>query len=156
MQAWASMPHSMACLGFPRLLSSLSTLSVSMEKRVLAWGFRSSAPKSGTVGPKPLGYCSVKIGGIPRIRQAWDRGKIYKKRIVAKINVITLLLHIEKMFCAEQWSDTVYDAPGLGATLKGTSAVYAEVRKCAVHSLPPPTHSPANQTSSLAATNQLH
>lgn len=74
MQAWASMPHRMACLGFPRLLSSFSTLSVSMEKRVLVCGFRSSAPKSDTVGPKPLGYCSVKIGGIPRIRDACKRG----------------------------------------------------------------------------------
>lgn len=74
MQAWASMPHSMACLGSPRLFSSFSTLSVSMEKRVLAWGFRPSAPKSDTVGPKPLGYCSVRIGGIPRIRQACNRG----------------------------------------------------------------------------------
>lgn len=70
MHAWASMPHSMTCWGSPRLLSVLSTLSVIMEKLVFVWGFKPSAPSSGTVGPKPLGYCSVKIWGMLKIRHA--------------------------------------------------------------------------------------
>lgn len=72
-QAWASIPHSMACLGFPRASSSFCTSSIIMVNEVLAWAFRSSAPSSGTVGPRPLGYCSVKMGGMPRIRLACQR-----------------------------------------------------------------------------------
>lgn len=44
-----------------------------MVNEVLACAVRSAAPSSGTVGPKPLGYCSVRIGGMPRIRLAWDK-----------------------------------------------------------------------------------
>lgn len=71
-QACASIPHSIAFLGFPRACSSFSTASIIIVNEVLACGFRSAAPSSGTVGPKPLGYCSVKIGGMPRIRLACE------------------------------------------------------------------------------------
>lgn len=73
MHAWASMPHSMTCWGSPRLFSELFTLSVSMEKLVFSWGFSPSAPSSGTVGPRPLGYCSVNIWGMFKIRHACER-----------------------------------------------------------------------------------
>lgn len=71
-QAWASMPHSIACLGLPRACSSFSTSSVIIVNDVLVWAFRPSAPSSGTVGPKPLGYCSVNTWGMPRIRLACE------------------------------------------------------------------------------------
>lgn len=66
------MPHSIACLGLPRAFSSFSTSSDNIVNEVLAWAFRPSAPSSGTVGPKPLGYCSVSTWGMPRIRLAWE------------------------------------------------------------------------------------
>lgn len=81
-QACASIPHSIACLGFPRACSFFSTSSIIMVNEVLACAVRSFAPSSGTVGPKPLGYCSVRIGGMPRIRLACEgrtAGKLKKK-----------------------------------------------------------------------------
>ena len=72
MQACASIPQRIACLGFPRACSSISTSSIIMVNWVLAWAFRSSAPSSGTVGPKPRGYCSVKMEGMPRRRLACE------------------------------------------------------------------------------------
>lgn len=84
MQACASMPHSIACLGLPRACSSFSTSSVIIVNEVLVWAFRSSAPSSGTVGPKPLGYCSVSTGGMPRMRLACEER--YRKRHLIKCN----------------------------------------------------------------------
>lgn len=83
-QACASIPHSIACLGFPRACSLLSTSSIIMVNEVLACAVRPSAPSSGTVGPKPLGYCSVRIGGMPRIRLACEgrvAGRFFKKYV---------------------------------------------------------------------------
>lgn len=88
MQACASMPHSIACLGLPRACSSFSTSSVIIVNEVLVWAFRSSAPSSGTVGPKPLGYCSVSTGGMPRMRLACEER--YGKRHLIKYNVLQM------------------------------------------------------------------
>lgn len=83
MQACASIPHSIACLGFPRVCSSFSTPSIIIVKEVFAWAFRSSAPSSGTVGPKPLGYCSVKMEGMPKTRLAWGKtGKMKPNMLI--------------------------------------------------------------------------
>lgn len=82
-QACASIPHSIACLGFPRACSFFSTSSIIMVNDVLACAVRPSAPSSGTVGPKPLGYCSVRIAGMPRIRLACEgrtAGRFKKKK----------------------------------------------------------------------------
>lgn len=88
MQACASMPHRIACLGLPRACSSFSTSSVIIVNEVLVWAFRSSAPSSGTVGPKPLGYCSVSTGGMSRMRLACEEG--YRKRHLIKYNLLQM------------------------------------------------------------------
>lgn len=90
MQACASIPHSIACLGFPRASSSRSTSSIIMVKVVLACAVKSAAPSSGTVGPRPLGYCSVRIGGIPRIRLAQEELKDYFFFLTEMIVIVEL------------------------------------------------------------------
>lgn len=109
MQACASMPHSIACLGLPRACSSFSTSSVIIVNEVLVWAFRSSAPSSGTVGPKPLGYCSVSTGGMPRMRLACEER--YGKRQLIKYNVLQrkwykwVTYGNVWVFCFQTWSN---------------------------------------------------
>ena len=62
MQAWVSMPHRMTDLvsGWAAFICSTSS-GRHMVKQVLACGtmLNLASSISGTVGPRPLGYCSV-------------------------------------------------------------------------------------------------
>ena len=62
MQAWVSMPHRMTDLvsGCAAFICSTSS-GRHMVKQVLACGtmLNLASSISGTVGPRPLGYCSV-------------------------------------------------------------------------------------------------
>ena len=62
MQAWVSMPQRSTERSWGRVSSSCCTAGT-MLKQVLASGRRPSAPSSGTVGPRPSGYCSVSTAG---------------------------------------------------------------------------------------------
>lgn len=67
MQACVSMPQRSTERSWGRASSSCRTAGT-MLKQVLGCGRRPSAPSSGTVGPRPCGYCSVSTAGTPSSR----------------------------------------------------------------------------------------
>lgn len=73
MQACVSKPHRSTERSWGRASSSCCTTGT-MLKQVLECGCRPWAPSSGTVGPRPWGYCSVSTVGTFSSRATWHGG----------------------------------------------------------------------------------